>query len=206
MGEESKMNVTVISGSHRRDSQSAKVGNYISAVFSEELSVQSSVFDLGVHAMPMWSEGKFKDAEEWQNWPPLSASLIESDALVVVTPEWGGMATPAIKNFFLLCDKSEIAHKPSLIVSVSNARGGAYPVSDIRQSSYKNSHVCHIPEHLIVRDVANLLNEDDPVNENDRYIRERIRYAAMVLIEYAKALKGVRESGVIDQKKFPNGM
>ena len=200
------MKVTLICGSHRSDSQSAKVGRYISAVFSKELAVQASFFDLGANPMPLWGEGKFKNAEAWQNWPPLSASLLESDALVVVTPEWGGMATPAIKNFFLLCDKSEIAHKPCLIVSVSSARGGAYPVSDIRQSSYKNSHVCHIPEHLIMRDVKTLLNEDEPVDEDDRYIRERIRYAAKVLIQYGKALKGVRESEVIDSKKFPNGM
>jgi hypothetical protein len=39
-----------------------------------------------------------------------------------------------------------------LIIAVSGgAGGGAYPVAELRMSSYKNSRICYLPEHLIVR-------------------------------------------------------
>ena len=35
---------------------------------------------------------------------------------------------------------------------------------------------------------------------------ERVDYALRVLVEYAKALTAVRQSGVIDYVKFPSGL
>ncbi len=46
-----------------------------------------------------------------------------------------------------------------LIVAVSSGAGGAYPVAELRMSSYKNSRICYIPEQIIIRDVENVLNE-----------------------------------------------
>ena len=63
------------------------------------------------------------------------------------------MATPIAKNFFLICNKGELAHKPGLIVSISSGNGGAYPVSELRSSSYKNTHIMWIPEQIIIRNV-----------------------------------------------------
>ena len=104
--------------------------------------------------------------------------------------------------------KGEVAHKPALIVTVSSADGGAYPVAELRMSSYKNNRICYLPEHVIVRNVERVLN-DDPAQNNpdaDGYFRERIRYALGILVEYAKALAQVRASGATDLSKFKNGM
>ena len=104
--------------------------------------------------------------------------------------------------------KGELAHKPALIVTVSSADGGAYPVAELRMSSYKNNRICYIPEHVIVRNVESVLN-DDPGQNNpdaDGYFRERMSYALNILKEYALALGQVRASGAADLALFKNGM
>jgi len=73
-------------------------------------------------------------------------------------------------------------------------------------SSYKNTRLCYIPDHVIVRNVGQMLHGDEPADEHDQALRGRITYSLRVLIEYAKALRLVRESGVIDLKAFPYGM
>ena len=94
-------------------------------------------------------------------WDPVSAELKAADALVVVSPEWGGMATPGVKNFLLNCTADEIGHKPALIVTVSASRGGSYPVAELRMSGYKNNRVAWLPEHVIVQHAGSNLNAPD---------------------------------------------
>ena len=104
--------------------------------------------------------------------------------------------------------KHELSHKPALIVGISSVDGGAYPVAELRMSSYKNNRLCYIPEHLIIRNVESVLNDDPSKNnsETDGYFRERIDWCLGILKEYAVALKQVRESGVTKTDKFTNGM
>jgi hypothetical protein len=103
--------------------------------------------------------------------------------------------------------KGELAHKPALICTVSSGDGGAYPVAELRMSSYKNNRICYIPEHIIVRNVEAVLNAEGENNPDaDEYFRERIPYALRILNAYATALKPVRESGVTRDDRFKNGM
>ena len=68
------------------------------------------------------------------------------------------MVPAALKNFFLLY-RAELVDKLGLIVSVSTGAGGAYPGAELRMSSYKNTHLWYIPEHVIVRGVRDLFND-----------------------------------------------
>lgn len=163
--------------------------------------------DLGADPLPLWDDGAWANTAEWEaRLGPLVRELEAADALVVVTPEWGGMATPAIKNFLLLCPSSAVGHKPALLVTVSHTHGGAYPVAELRMSGYKNNHLCFIPEHVIVRDAAGALRGDGAGCAADAWLRGRVEYALALLREYGRALRGVRQSGVIDRARFPFGM
>ena len=65
-----------------------------------------------------------------------------------------------------------------------------------------------MPEHLIIRHVESVLNDDpaDNNSESDAYFRERIDWTLAQLKEYAIALKQIRDSGVTQTDKFGNGM
>ncbi len=202
------MKFFVLSGSHRPASQSLKVANYVAAALPQEVAgAEVFVYSLGGNPVPLWDEahGGAPDAI----WEPVSRELQAADALVVISPEWSGMATPGVKNFLLNCSAAEVAHKPGLIVTVSAGRGGSYPVAELRMNGTKNNRLAWLPEHVIVQHAEGSLNTPDgtpDLGKEDAAIRARLRYSLRLLGEYAKALAQVRASGVIDHKTFRNGM
>ncbi len=204
------MKISIISGSHRQDSQSEKVARFIERTLQEKQpSDESWLFSLKGNPLPLWEESIWEGDPEWQErLAPISEQLASSDGFVVIAPEWHGQVPAGLKNFFLMWGKGELAHKPALIVTVSSADGGAYPVAELRMSSYKNNRLCYIPEQVIVRDVESVLNDDAGRNnaDADAYFRERISYALGVLREYALALGSVRASGAASLETFKNGM
>ncbi|EQA46384.1 flavin reductase [Leptospira broomii serovar Hurstbridge str. 5399] len=200
------MKIGIIVGSHRKESQSAKVGGFLASKL-KEMSVQTWTFDLGKTRLPIWDESFWDGGLEWDSlWKPIDTELRSCDGFVVVTPEYAGMASPALKNFFLYAGLPQLGHKPALLAGVSAGRGGAFPVDELRSSSYKNSKLCYIPEQLLFREAEHLVNPGDPISQEDSYIRERSTFALKVLIAYAEALSEVRESGVTEDPRFKNGM
>jgi len=197
------LNIALVSGSSRQASQSAKVARFLQQRIIELgycTQAQTSLIDLGANPLPLWP------SEESSPWPDFKQQLSAADALVVIAPEWNGMACPAIKNFFIYASKTELAHKPGLLVGVSSGVGGAYPISELRASSYKNCRLCYLPEHLIVRHVEQLLNTTEADTEDDQRIRARIDYALDILAKYATALQPVRASIELGNPAFANGM
>lgn len=201
------MKYGIIIGSHRHESQSTKVGEYIKGLLEKKESVEVYTIDMRNEPIPFWSEAMWdKESDIRKHWTTYSDNLKQCDAFVIISPEWSGMVPSALKNFFLFCDDGELAFKPGLIVTISSGRGGAYPVAELRMSSYKNTHISYLPEHIIVRDVTHVLNDEDGETDDDIYIRKRINYAVNILEQYSYSLKSVRDSAVIDLKSYPHGM
>ena len=204
------MKISIISGSHRIDSQSEKVSRYIQRTLQQQkICDETWLYLLAGNPLPLWDESIWESHPDWMaRLTPISEQLASSDGFVIVCPEWHGQVPAGLKNFFLMWGKAELAHKPALIVTVSSADGGAYPVAELRMSSYKNNRLCYIPEQVIVRNVESVLNGDASQNnpDADGYFRERIAYALGVLKEYALALRSVRASGAASLDTFKNGM
>jgi NAD(P)H-dependent FMN reductase len=204
------MKVTIISGSHRDPSQSMKVAKHIqSTLLSSDYCDEAEIFSLAGNPLPLWDQSIWEGSPDWkETLKPMQTLFRNSDAFVVISPEWHGQVPAGLKNLFLLCSKQEVGHKPAMIVTVSSGDGGAYPVAELRMSSYKNNRICYIPEQVIVRNVERVLN-DDPAENNsdaDSYFKERIEWSLALLNHYAIALTGVRNSGIAYHEKFGNGM
>jgi NAD(P)H-dependent FMN reductase len=201
------MKIAIVAGSHRREAESDRVARYLEQQLQRLGISDTYLLSLSGNPLPLWDEDVWSGGERWQSlWGPIAEELKNSDALVVVSPEWSGMVPPGLKNFFLLCGADVLAHKPGLIVTVSASAGGSYPVTELRTSSYKNTRLCYVPDHVIVRNVGQMLQGDQAAGERDAALRGRIDYSLRVLVEYAKALRQVRQSGVIDLEMFPYGM
>jgi NAD(P)H-dependent FMN reductase len=202
------MKITIIIGSHRSKSQSEKVGNYLLHRI-KELGVFQECFILNLAEtdIPFWDEGAKIPDTKWINvWKPIEAELQSSDAYIIISPEYGGMVPARLKNLFLLCKSPVMGHKPALIVSVSSGTGGAYPISELRASSYKNTKICYLPEHIIIRKVEEVLNDVKAVqSEDDERIRKRINHTLEMLEKYAEAFSTFKKKN-FDFHKFPNGM
>lgn len=204
------MKIAIISGSHRVNSQSEKVSRYIEkTLLDNEQCDDTWLFSLAGNPLPLWEEGIWDKDPAWEErLNPIREELQSSDGLVIVAPEWHGQVPAGLKNFFLMVSRFDVGHKPAMIVAVSSADGGSYPVAELRMSSYKNNRILYIPEHVIVRNVESVLNENPADNNEgaDSYFRERISWSLDVLLAYAGALKPVRESGITLNAKFGNGM
>jgi NAD(P)H-dependent FMN reductase len=204
------MKIAVISGSHRINSQSEKVSRYIENVLKDKNQCTDTwFFNLADNPLPLWEEGIWDNETEWvERLDPIHKALSSCAGLVVVSPEWHGQVPAGLKNFMLMLNRFTVGHKPAMIVTLSNGDGGAYPVAELRMSSYKNNRLCYIPEHIIVRNVESVLNEDPAENDEgaDSYFRERIDWTLDILLAYAQALIPVRESGVTLHDQFKNGM
>lgn len=84
---------------------------------------------------------------------------------------------------------------------------GSYPIAELRMSSYKNTKINYIPDHVIIRDVENVLNNTNlDENETDIRIKNRLERSIDVLLWYSKALTSMREWSKIDLMKHAYGM
>ena len=204
------MKISIISGSHRNPSQSEKIGRYIESLFQNEFTdVAPFLYLLADNPLPLWDQSVWESDEKWiKRLAPLKERFSNSDAFVIITPEWHGQVPAGLKNLFLLFNRFELGHKPAFIVSVSSGSGGAYPIAELRMSSYKNNRLCYIPEHLIIRDVENVFNDnaEDNDEKSDIYYKERLHWCLNILLGYGKALKTMRDETEIHNDKFSNGM
>ena len=205
------MKITIVVGSHQQDSQSHKVGKYLQHQFNEHDEIDEvGIIDLGGNPIPLWDNTFWQEGSGLkETMQPYMEELSSADGLVIISPEWGGMVPGGLKNFMLYWSQAETGHKPAMIVGVSGGINGAYPIAELRHSGYKNSKVVYTPEHLIVRNVANMMNDMDPNGgeQFDKELRERASHAINCLVAYSKAFKTMRETTPdLMNKKYPFGM
>ena len=209
------MKLLIVSGSQRENSQSRKVADYIKTVSTSFEQVQH--LELCKYPLPYWDGAAETKNASASTWPIITKQVKKADALVLITPEWGGMVTPMLKNFLLMCDSQDTAHKPALLVSVVNGISGAYPIAELRMNAFKNNKIVAMPDHLIIRDVETVLNqqasnkkaiaeESRPaktatITMRDQNLRDRISYCLHMLHQYGQALVTVRVNH--ENKPYP---
>ncbi|OTA19926.1 reductase [Xenorhabdus beddingii] len=198
------MKLTIISGSQRPDSHSQRVACYLQKLSREHGFTDIQNLDLSNVELPLHDGYTTDISAESHPWQAIARHLIESEAFIFVTPEWHGMATPALKNFLLYCSVTELGHKPALLTSVSVGINGVYPLCELRMTGFKNNHVCFLPDHLIFRQGENLISSD--LTCNDAEFEGRANYTLKLLKSYTQALKQVREDIGEESQNYPYGM
>ncbi|MET3709953.1 NAD(P)H-dependent FMN reductase [Sphingomonas trueperi] len=195
------MLVTIVTGSHRSPSQSARIGHYLGKCWQEVSGHACALLDLGHSPLPMWRDVAAEPGLA-ARWASISDGLARSDGFILISPEYHGLAAPALKNFLLFCNHHELAHKPALLVGVSGGNGGAYPLAELRMAAQKNTHLCFIPEQLVFRHVEQF----DPDAGTTVPSADRTRHALVLLARYAEALRGVRGHADYDPGRYAFGM
>jgi NAD(P)H-dependent FMN reductase len=198
------MKYLIISGSNRKESGSRKVSKYVQSILKG-----SEIFDLHEKDIPLWTENIWSsESEQAQGWKKHAELLVEADAFVFVVPEWGGMVAAPMVNFLQHLSFAEMAHKPVLLLGVSSGRGGTYPIAQMRAFSFKNNSLVYIPDHVIVRDVNNVLN-DTEINQEDKsdaFIKERIIRSVTILEHYTGHMFSLRQDMNLSLDDYPYGM
>lgn len=201
------MRCAVVSGSLRTASNSARIGRYLAARWELTDGCFADLVDLGTQPLPMWDErASAGDATFLVPWRPVEAVLDAAQCLVLISPEYGGMASPAVRNFLLYLHPGLVAHKPLLLVGVSHGSGGSYPIAELRAGLHKNTHLCPIPEQLIFRDLGPVDGDRSDPGAQPTWMEARVDFSLEVLRRYAVALSPVRTELSELQAEFPFGM
>jgi hypothetical protein len=201
------VNIVLISGSHRNNSESGRVADYLAGRLKAGHGVDTDVMKLDGNPLPLWDESAWNaESDLAKLFKPYGDRLVAADAFVLISPEYAGMAAATMKNFMLYTNAGQVGHKPALLVSVSAGANGVYPIVDLHVTSYKNNRIAYMPEHLIVRNAANVMKGDAPANKDDEYIRGRADYALSVLVRYARAFLVMRGEGTMMDERYPFGM
>lgn len=198
------MNVAIISGSARPNSQTIRVAAWIERQLVG-LGHEAVTIDLSQAFVPEDASSLFdEDSPETKQFLPIKQLLNEAEAVVIVSPEWAGMPPGKLVTFFQ-CVGDSLAHKPALMVSDSATRfGGAYPSEILRGHAGKNTRILWLPEYVIIRRVEEAM-QDDPVDD-DAYIQTRLANALGLLEIYARAIAPVRSELLEQLSDYPNGM
>jgi NAD(P)H-dependent FMN reductase len=194
------MNLLIISASQRTESQSAKVAEYLTNSSTQFSKVRH--IELCKQRLPLWDGEESSKQNDNSDWLAINSQLQTMDALILITPEWGGTASPLLKNLLMMADAADIGHKPVLLVSVVNGISGAYPIAELRMNAFSNNKLVAIPDHLIIRNVDEVLNtvnesthrDEDVITRRDKSIRHRIGYSLHTLLHYSQAMKSLRET------------
>ncbi|CAL2078507.1 NAD(P)H-dependent oxidoreductase [Tenacibaculum sp. 190524A02b] len=207
------MKLLIISGSNRTNSMSFKTSEYVLRnVFENYRDIDVNILDISNYPVLLHHYDGEQSQELLEAKKQVLEQLYNSDAFIVVTPEWGGMIPPALANLFLLCANGSangmpLGHKPGFIIGISASGGGHNPVPIIKGFTAKNTHITWISLHAVINNVENFLSEEWNPESKGRVqqVQSRIKIGIKALLIYAKQLKVVREELIELSKIHPFG-
>jgi len=204
--------IAVIAGGHRPQGQTPRIAKHIAGRLGQR-GHSVNIIDLTTLDLPFWDEGMWGVqplAEKWQTlWQPIAKQLEAAEGFVVVSPEYHGIVPAKLINFFLLCGNGPLlAHKPALAVTDSVGPGGSYPMTELKGFTSKNNRMAYLPEHLIVRNNADMFVENPKPEHADAnaYMEKRLDWCLTLLEDYIKGFNQIRAAGHTMNPDYPNGM
>lgn len=127
------MNIEIISGSPRANSNTVRVAKFLNTELSKHLNNHNvNLLDVRDYPLPMIQQvwGTIEQVPE--QWKPLAERIFNTDAFIIVTPEYNGSYSPAMKN--LLDHFPKQKRKPFGIVTASpGAMGGMRASQQLQQ-------------------------------------------------------------------------
>ena len=112
------MNIEIISGSPRRDSVTHRVVLFLQKYLSENTTHTIKVIDVRDWNLDVLQQEIYRSVEQTPSqFQPLAKRMFNADAYILVTPEYNGSYTPALKNLFDHFPKQ--SHKAFGIVTAS---------------------------------------------------------------------------------------
>ena len=95
------MNIEIISGSPRKDSLSHRVVLFLQKYLSEKTEHNVNIIDVRDWAFPLLQQEVFSNVERApEELKPLAKRMFEANAFIMVSPEYNGSYTSALKNLF----------------------------------------------------------------------------------------------------------
>jgi len=126
-----RMNIEIISGSPRKESTTRRVALFLHKYMSEKTEHNINIIDVRDWEFPLLQD-VFTSAERTPaSLQPLAKRMFDANAFIMVSPEYNGSYTGALKNLFDHFPKQ--AHKTFGIVTASHGAMGGMRASQQMQ-------------------------------------------------------------------------
>lgn len=159
------MRILIISGSPRAASVTVRVAKFLQNHFSSNTSHQVELLDVRNEPYPMVQNvwGKMEDVPA--EFKSSAEKVFDSQAIILVTPEYNGSYSPAMKN--LLDHFPKQSRKPFGIVTASPGMMGGMRASQQLQQMICAFFGIPSPHMLIVGGVDKKFNENAELVDAD---------------------------------------
>ena len=122
------MNIEIVSGSPRQESATFRIALFLQRNLRENTPHTVNIIDVREWNFPALQEEVFSSVDKApEKYKPLAKRMFESDAFIIVTPEYNGSYTTTMKNLFDHFPKQ--MHKAFGIVTASTGSLGGIRAS-----------------------------------------------------------------------------
>ncbi|SFA80563.1 NAD(P)H-dependent FMN reductase [Cohnella sp. OV330] len=179
------MNIAIIAGSNRQDSNSTRLARYVEEVIAQQ-GHTVSFYDPKQTPLPFFSTDE--DFAGHSGLAALRQAVSDADAIVLSTPEYHGAVSGVLKNALDFLGQPHFEGKT--VLSMSSA-GGAVGIGSLHQlhSIVRSLHGVNCPEWISVSGFQRDLPwGDDKDTESGRKLDTRIRVAVNAFLGMATRL------------------
>jgi NAD(P)H-dependent FMN reductase len=181
------MNINIISGTNRPGSNTRKIAGLI-AGFHQQSGSGGGIIDLADLPPEIFSPASYaKKPEAFVD--RFMKPVLESDGLVIVTPEYNGSLPGVLKYFIdMLKFPESFEGKPVCFIGLAAGMWGALrPVEQLQAIfGYRNAHV--YPGRVFIPGIGDKLGEDGMLNDPD--LTDRLLQQAAGFRSFAAKLRG----------------
>ena len=161
--------VAIIAGTNRPDSNTRKVAGQIQEIYSS-VGAETKLLNLAKLPPEIFHPGSYENKPE--SFGEFTETVLSSQGLVVVTPEYNG-GMPGILKYFIdmLPFPESFENRPVCFVGIAAGMWGALrPVEQLQAVfGYRNAHI--FPGRVFVHGVFELIGDDGKINDEDLVAR-----------------------------------
>jgi NAD(P)H-dependent FMN reductase len=157
------MNIEIVSGSPRKESTTHRVALFLQNYMREKTEHNVNVIDVRDCAFPLLQEVYTSPERSPEHLKPLARRMFDANAFIMVSPEYNGSYTAALKNLFDHFPKQ--SHKTFGIVTASPGAMGGLRASQQMQLLINALFGVGSPYMLIIPAVEKKFSEDGKLLE-----------------------------------------
>ncbi|MFP6900354.1 MAG: NADPH-dependent FMN reductase [Opitutales bacterium] len=176
--------ITIIVGTNRAGSVTSQVAAFVAMVY-DELGVENCILDIAELPPETFSPEDYD--EKPTRVVEFTDQILASSGLVVVTPEYNGSMTGALKLFIdMLPFPESFEDRPVSYIGVSAGQfGGLRPVEHLQQIfGYRNA--LNFPRRVFIPAVDSVMKAEGGLADHD--FGDRIREQAKGFTAYCRSL------------------
>lgn len=179
------MKITIVSGTNRPGANTRRVAGAIADAY-ETIGQSAKILDLADIPPSIFHPSSY--AEKPVEFAPFTQTVLESDGLVIVSPEYNGGMPGVLKYFIdMLKFPESFENRPVCFVGLAAGMWGALrPIEQLQQIfGYRNAHI--FPTRVFIPKVGEAL--DDAGRILDPALAGRIQDQASGFADFVRRLK-----------------